>query len=391
MQVKLTFIVTSKLLFVDNRIEYFVSHRLELAKKARDAGYEVHVTALTFGDETQIREAGFQFHPISRRRRTGRVVDELALIYRLLKLYRLLQPGIVHHVTLRAILYGGVLARVLSLRAVVNSVTGLGHMFSSESRSMSVLRLFVGSSIGWGMKRPRVRAIFQNTDDQLLFLNRGWLQEEQAVLIRGSGVDPVAFPFSEPSSSSTRTVLFAARLLKYKGIEEFVEAAILLSTKFPDVVFAVAGDQDADNPAAVDDVSLARWKRESPVQFLGQCSDMASVLRGASIVCLPSYYREGVPKVLIEAASVGRPIVTSDMPGCREIVVDGLNGLLVPPRSAAALARALGILLADPERCGEMGRAGRDIVERGFSMSHVIDSTIAVYGSVLGIEPAATS
>jgi glycosyltransferase involved in cell wall biosynthesis len=276
----------------------------------------------------------------------------------------------------------------MRIPAVVNSVTGLGYLFSTDGVSARTIQAMIGLVFRYCSARDRVVTIFQNTDDMALFVEKRWAKRDQAVLIRGSGVDLKVFPYHELADASRPLVLFPSRLLMHKGISEFVGAAQRLKNDFPNVSFAVAGDLDPDNPASLSEETLRRWTEQGNVEFWGYCDNMSTAYGQATIVCLPSYYREGVPKALIEAAATGRAIVTTNMPGCRELVVDGVNGLLVPPRDIDALTSALRALLNDLPRCREMGAEGRRVVEAGYSLSDVTTHTVALYERLLGSEKA---
>lgn len=373
-----------KILYVDNRVSYVVSHRLPLLQAARERGFEVHVTTLTEGDASRLEAAGFAYHEISTRGRSNNPFDEVGLIYKLSRLYRRLEPDLVHHVTLRSILYGGTAARLASRPSVVDSVTGLGYLFSGSSWRVRLARRGVLLVLRGIMRHPQHRVIFQNPDDARLFRRAGIVPEERAVLIKGSGVSLDAFPLRPfPNGQEAPAVLMASRLLWHKGVGEFVEAARRLQAEGVEARFLLAGGHDPDNPAAIPRRVLERWHEEEVIEWLGYCDDMPALLAGVSLVCLPSYYREGVPKVLIEAAATGRPIVATRMPGCKEIVQDGVTGLLVPPQDSRALAEAIGQLVQDPERAEAMGHRGREHVRAAFSLEHVVNRTLQTYRAVL--------
>lgn len=373
-----------RILYVDNRVSYVVSHRLPLLQAARDRGFDVHVTTLTEGDASELEAAGVTYHEISSGGRSNNPFDEVGLIYKLSRLYRRLDPDLVHHVTLRSILYGGIAARLVSRPPVVDSVTGLGYLFSGSSWKVRLARKSVLLALRGIMRHPQHRVIFQNPDDARLFERAGIVPEERAVLIKGSGVSLDVFPLkSFPNGQEAPAVLMASRLLWHKGVGEFVEAARCLRAKGVEARFLLAGEYDPDNPASIPRRVLERWHEEGVIEWLGYCDDMSGLLARVSLVCLPSYYREGVPKVLIEAAATGRPIVATRMPGCKEIVEDGVTGLLVPPQDGNALAEAIGRLMQDPQRSEEMGRRGRERVRAAFSLEHVVNRTLQTYQAVL--------
>jgi glycosyltransferase involved in cell wall biosynthesis len=265
--------------------------------------------------------------------------------------------------------------------AVVNAVSGLGYLFLGSMRAR-LLRPLVMRLYRLALRYRRSRTIFQNPDDRDLFVGAGLLRAEQAVLIRGSGVNCATFvPQAEPDG--VPIVMLPARILWDKGVGEFVDAARRIRQHDARVRFVLVGDPDPGNPAAVPSAMLDAWMREGVIESWGHRRDMPGVLSSATVVVLPSY-REGLPKALLEAAACGKPVVTTDVPGCREIVQHNVNGLLVPVRDAPALADAIRLLLQSPSLRQRFGRAGRLIVEREFAEHLVIEQTLGVYRRLLG-------
>ena len=306
---------------------------------------------------------------------------ELIVLIRLVLLYRREKPDLVHQVALKPVLYGSIAARMTGSLRVVNAIAGMGFIFSSTALLARLLRpLIVGAFRMLLGGRDRL-LILQNPDDLQLLVDAKVTVADQVRLIRGSGVDPQYFTWSaEPAG--VPLVVLASRMLWDKGIAEFVDAARLLRTEGVAARFVLVGDTDADNPAAVPPAQLAAWRDEGIIEWWGRRDDMPVVLASANLVCLPSY-REGLPKVLLEAAACGRAIVATDVPGCREIVADGDNGLLVRVRDAVTLAAALGVLLTDPVRRQRMGQRGRDRVLAEFSEATVVAETLTVYRELL--------
>jgi glycosyltransferase involved in cell wall biosynthesis len=264
---------------------------------------------------------------------------------------------------------------------VVNALAGLGYVFSSDSRAARTLRPVIKASMRMLLNDDGTKVILQNPDDAEVVCESIGVARDRVVQIRGSGVDPEIFRFV-PEPQGAPVVMLASRLLWDKGVGEFVEAAEILRAEGREARFMLVGDADDANPASIDDGTLGTWKRSGTVELWGRREDMPDVLPQAHIVCLPSY-REGLPKVLIEAASCGRPIVTTDAPGCREIVHHGENGLLVPVRDAKALADAIRTLLDDPDLRSRMGQAGRELVKKEFTIDAVVKSTLGVYETLL--------
>lgn len=370
-----------RLLYLVTEDWYFCSHRLPLAVAARAAGYEVSVATRVTDHGPAIRDAGLDLIPLQLSRRSQNPLRELATIAQLIAIYRRVRPDIVHHVAVKPVLYGSLAARIARIPAVVNALAGMGYLFSSRELKARVLRPFVELAYRALIARPNSRLILQNPDDLALLRSRGIADPQRTVLIRGSGVDLATFA-AVPEPVGVALVVLPARLLRDKGVVEFVEAARQLRAQGASARFVLVGAPDPDNPAAIAPELLRQWIAEGLVESWGWRDDMAEVFRECHIVCLPSY-REGLPKALIEAAACGRPIVTCDVPGCREVVTDGDNGWLVPARDATALARALGRLIADPPLRARMGARSRSRAEAEFSIDGVIERTLALYRQCL--------
>ncbi len=370
-----------KILFVVNDAPFFLSHRLPLALAARDAGYEVHVATPDSPLSGTIQKHGLHFHAIPLHRSSTRLWKELKSFRSLLQLYRRLQPDLVHHVTIKPVLYGGAAARLAKVPAVVYAVPGLGHVFLHDGMKARLMRTAVKQVYGYVFNHSHAKVIFQNPDDRRLMEEAQLVDADDVVLIRGSGVDLNAFvPHAEPEGAPV--VVLAARMLWEKGVGEFVDAARQMREQNIDVRFVLAGDSDPGNPSAVPMWQLEQWHDSGIVEWLGACDDMARIFAEAHVVCLPSY-REGLPKVLIEAAACGLPIVTTDVPGCREVVRHEENGLLVPVRNATALAAALRRLIASPALRQFLGKRGREIAVAEFALEKVVQQTLAIYAELL--------
>lgn len=372
-----------RVLIVDNRVALFLSHRLPLARALKQAGLEVHVTTLTGGAHERIEAEGFTYHVVTKEKRSNNPLREGHTLVNLIRLYRRLQPELCHHFSLRPVLYGNIASRFVRRAAVIDAITGLGYLFSAHSLTARALRFTFRTGLLVVKRRRSHRFIFQNSDDVRLFQQLGLASEEESTLIKGSGVQMDRFTH-EPEPDATPVVLLAARMLRHKGVGEYVEAARRLQKRGVQARFVLAGDHDPDNPSSLSPSRLQAWHEEGVVEWWGHCENMPEVFSRVHIVCLPSYYREGVPRVLIEAASCGRPIVTTDAPGCREIVREGENGLLVPPQDSLALTNALLKLIRNKKMREAMGKRGRAMVEKEFSMQCVLSSTMDVYDELLG-------
>jgi glycosyltransferase involved in cell wall biosynthesis len=280
-------------------------------------------------------------------------------------------------------LYGSTVARLLGQPHVVNTLAGLGYMFGGHGLVARLRRAatLLAYRVAWAA--PGLRAIFENADDRALFVDAGILDGERATVVAGTGIDPERYTFT-PEQDGEPVVLLASRLLWEKGVGEFVAAAERLKARGVAARFLIAGAPDEFNPGSVSRDDLERWVRQGTVEWIGLRNDMPAVIGGCHLLVLPSYYPEGVPRILIEAASMGRAIVTTDTPGCRDVVRHGENGVLVPPRDVDALADAIAGLLANPERRRAMGAAGRRRVLAEFAEDLVVKRYLDVYRSLLG-------
>lgn len=366
-----------KLLFVVSGAKFFFSHRLALAKAAQKIGYEVHVATPPNEFTDRIVAEGLQHHPIYLDRGGLNPVKDIFSVFSLWRLYRRLRPDIVHHVTVKPILYGSIAARWSKVPAIVNAFTGLGFVFIDQSAKIKFLRRLLARGFKYGFKLKKMCAIFQNTDDRDQFVKAEIIRAENCVLIRGSGVSMSLFAPTKESDEKVLIVL-AARMLWDKGILEFVEAASYLKNKNVNARFALIGGIDEANPTAVNEKQLHQWVSEGIIEWWGERHDMPAIMQQAHVVCLPSY-REGLPRVLVEAAASARPIVATDTPGCRDVVCHGENGFLVPVKNSEALAEALEALIRSPQLRYEMGLKGRELIEREHALERIIDQTLAVY------------
>ncbi len=366
-----------KLLFLVTEDWYFCSHRLPPARAAQAAGYDVIVATRVERQGAEIKAEGFKLVPLNWRRRSRNPFRELAAIAEIVQVYRRERPDIVHHVALKPVLYGSLAALIVRGPAVVNALAGMGFLFTSRSRLATVLRAVVSRIFRVLLNARGNVLILQNPDDMAVLVSDGLVEPSRVRLIRGSGVDIKRFrPL--PEAAGALVVMLAARMLWDKGVGEFVAAASALRARGVTARFVLVGDGDADNPASIPDAQLKAWHESGVVEFWGRWDDMPAAFAQAHIVCLPSY-REGLPKVLLEAAACSRPIVATDAPGCREIVRHGENGLLVPLRDAISLADAIELLLGDASLRLKMGRRGRQLVESEFSDVQVALQTLAVY------------
>lgn len=364
-----------KLLFFITEDYYVVSHRLPLAVAAQEAGYDVAIVTRVRNHGEVIRRAGLRLIPFENQRGTLNPFADIRMLWRLARLYRREQPDIVHHVAMKPVLYGSLAAKLTGRRPrVVNAIAGMGWLFTSDAGHAQWLKAIVRRLLGrFGADGL---AIVQNPDDAEMLVSLG-IARSRIRMIAGAGVDLTAFHPAAPEPGAL-SVVMPTRLLWDKGVAEFVGAARILRTRYPNVRFVLAGEPDPLNPATVTNADVDAWVREGVVDYLGFVSEMPRLLAESHIVCLPSY-REGLPKSLVEAAAAGRAIVTTDVPGCREVVQHGYNGLLVPSRTTDALASALERLITDPELRDEMGRRSRALAEARFGIETIVQQTLAIY------------
>ena len=367
------------LLFLVTEDWYFCLHRLPIARAARDAGFRVIVATQVRDHGELLAREGFEVIPMRWTRGSLNPLHMLSELRQIMTIYRERQPDLVHHVALRPSLYGSMAAALTGVAPVLNNLAGLGLAFSSRGILNGFMRAVLTRAFKWLFGRPGSCTVVENSDDQAFLVDKAGLAAGSVILIRGIGVDTERFaPTLEPKGD-VPVVTLVSRMLWPKGIGELVQAARILRERGVAVRIRLVGTPDTTSRVAVPAGQLAQWQAEGLVEWLGHRDDIPELWRTSNIAVLPSYYREGVPRSLLEAAACGRAIVTTDMPGCREIVEHGVNGLLVPPRDASALADAIAQLAADAAMRRRMGQAGRALVEKVFSEESTVEQTLAVY------------
>ena len=366
-------------LFVVTEDWYFHSHRLTLALEARAAGYIVIVATRCARHASVLREHGLEVVDIPFDRSLRRPDRDFASFRALRRLLHTRRPDLVHAVSLKPILLA--LAAAPDRSRCIAAFTGLGYIFSSRDRRAAVLRSLVRGWLRHLLRGERAWTLVQNADDRTLLAEAGIGSATRTALIAGAGVDLEAYPCVAEPVADPPLVLLPARLLVDKGVYEFVAAARALLATGVAVRCVLVGHHDTDNPGAVATGDLARWQRDGTVEWWGHRDDMAAVYAAASVVCLPSY-REGLPKVLLEAGATGRALVTTDVPGCRDVVEHGVTGLLVPARDSDALVSALRALIADAPLRARLAGAMRLRVEQCFDSARIAAETLALYERV---------
>jgi len=346
-----------KILFVVNVDWFFISHRLILAEEAIKNGYEVTVACTDTGRKEEIESVGAKFINFTFERSGTNPIKEIATLLKFYKLYKKVNPDVVHHITLKPITYGSIISRLLNI-PTLNAVSGLGFNFTEDKNGLSTK--LMTSLMKFGFKNDKLVCIFQNDDDKATVKNRGIIEDKTHIVkIKGAGVDLDNFAFSIPQLKDKLSVILPARLLWDKGVKEFYEASQILKAEYKGKVeFNLVGVADIDNKAGVSEEELKNWIDVDFFKRIDYQKNMVPIYTESDIVVLPSY-REGMPKTLLEACSIGRPIVTTDAIGCRECVDEGVNGFKVPVKNSKQLADRISKLIDDRDLRLSMGKKSR--------------------------------
>ena len=372
---------------------YLWNFRLPLASRLKDSGFDVLLVSPPGPYGARLRDAGFRWQALAMDRLSLNPWREMRVLADLVRLYWRERPDIVHHFTIKCVVHGAVAAALTGVPARVHAVIGLGYVFTSPALKARLLRPLVRRLLRRALTIRGSRLILQNAGDLAAFQRMRLADVRRMRLIEGSGVDTGRFrPAAEPVlSGRTTQVLLASRLLWDKGISEYVEAARTLRAASLPIRCLLAGAPDPGNPASIPQAQLDAWAAEGIIELLGQVEDMPAQLARTDIAVLPSYYGEGLPKSLIEATACALPLITTDVPGCRDVVTDGQDGLIVPVRNAPALAAAIRALHEDPKRARQLGRAARRKALAQFDERIVISRTLEVYAELSGAREVLTS
>ena len=372
-------VVPRHLVYVITEDWFFASHFLDRAKAAVSKGYKVSVITRCRETAREFRQYGLAPINIEFSRRGLNPITELITIFRLRTILKRIRPDIVHNVALKPVVLGSLAAQFAGVRNVVNAPVGMGYVFTSEENKARILRPIVKALIRYSLGRQARRVIIENNDDFKNLVAGGFAKNDSIALIKGAGVDTEKFNYKPEPDGQVR-VIMVSRLLRDKGVQEFANAAKLVKARENNVQFVLVGDVDDGNPTSLTAEQLTELRKSRDVTWLGARTDIYELLAASHIACLPSY-REGLPKSLIEAASAGRPIVTTDVPGCREVVTHMVNGLLVQPRDVTALASAIEKLVNDPKLRQSMGKENRSKAESEYANEIIIAQTHGVYDS----------
>lgn len=383
-----------RIAYVVNHVAFFVSHRLPLAVGAKRAGFDVCLLTGQAGSQEMEQAAVTQLQvaDVSHKRTvfSSSGMNPLRELVGLLQLVRFLlrfRPDVVHCASPKGVLYGGIAARLCRVRGLVLAISGMGYAYTAGTGHGCVrafVRRMYGALAGFAFRHPNTRVIVQNRDDYQSVIENGLAPPQWVRLIPGSGVDLAFFDGCNPVNKA-RMVLLPARMLKDKGVEEFVVAARQLKALAPEWRFVLAGTADYDNPSAISLAQLRAWEAEGCIEWLGHVENMTPLFCAAAIVCLPSY-REGMPKALLEAAAAGCAVVTTDVTGCREAIEPGVTGDLVPVQDSEGLAKALLSLVKDEPRRLAYGAKGQARARAMFSVASVVSQTLEIYKGLLGHE-----
>lgn len=372
----------TKILLSANTDWYLYNFRFSLIHLLRDQGYELVLVTPPGKFSSYFEENGFRWIPWNVERQSIVPWSELSAILELNRIFQQEKPELVHNHTIKSVLYGSLVARINRMPNVVNSITGRGYVFLSNEAKAERLKLLAKLLYKLAFRNPNFAAIFENEGDRQYFIQEHLVRKERTWLITGVGVDINRFT-PQPEPAGIPVILYSGRLLWDKGVGLLVDAVKLLRQQNISAQLALVGEPDPGNPASIPKSQIETWVKDGLAEWWGWQSDMNNVYGRSNMVALPTTYGEGVPTVLLEAAACGRSIVASDIPGCREVVQDGVNGKLISPDNPASLAAALSALVIDPDLRGRMGLTGRRLIEEKFTVDIVNEATLAVYRSVL--------
>ena len=357
---------------------YLYNFRLSLAEFIRSNGDQLILLSPQGTYVQKLKNMGFKWIEINLSRKGHNPFKEIATISQIASIYRAEKPDLVHHFTVKCVIYGSLAAKLTGVKKIINAITGLGYIFLNENIKARIIRWIVKIFYRFSLRNTMV--VFQNEDDLQLFQRNHLIIQDQTQIVPGSGVDIDKFtPIKEPDGITS--VILIARLLRDKGIYEFVEAAKIIIGQSHNVRFILVGDIDEGNPASLTQNELQDWLEKGVIEWWGWRDDVINVYHSANIVCLPSY-REGISRTLIEAGACGKPLVTTNVPGCKQVVIDGENGFVVPQKNAEELAKALVKLIINPKLRKVMGMRSREIVTKTFSSSIINSQTLALYEKI---------
>ena len=372
--------MSKKILFVVNVDWFFISHRLPLALEALKRGYEVHIACGITDKKEYLESLGLKVHPLNLSRSGTGIKGEIKAFFEIYRILKEINPNIAHFVTIKPVLYGGIASRFLSIHKKVFSISGLGFIFIKQGFKVTFIRIIVKTMYKFALGGKNSHVIVQNPDDKAVVNS---IVKVPITLIRGSGVDLSQYEYIEENNQKIK-VSMACRLLKDKGVFEYIEAAKIIKNlefkieNYSNVEFELYGDIDIHNPASLTSDDIKKIKKDGFLSVYGFSIDIAKVFCDSNIVVLPSY-REGLPKVLIEAAACGRAVVTTDVPGCRDAIEPNVTGLLCEVKDIESLARMIEKLIIDEKLRNRMGYEGRKLAEQEFDINKVVEKHFEIY------------
>ena len=372
--------MTKKILFVINVDWFFISHRLPLALEALKKGYEVHLACGISDKKEYLEKLGIKVHPLNLSRSGTGIKGELKAFIEIFNVLKKVTPDIAHFVTIKPVLYGGIASRFFGGFRKVFAISGLGFVFVAQTLKAKIVRTIVRAMYKIALGGKNSHVIVQNPEDKKVILSFNVTEDKNITLIKGSGVDLEQY-FYKISENNIPKIVMASRLLKEKGVFEFAQAAKILENKNLKVEFELYGEIDEGNPNSLTKTDLEKISKIGNFEIKGFSSDIKSVFQKSDIVVLPSYYGEGLPKVLIEAAACGRAIITTDMPGCKDTIIENQTGLFCKTKDAESLAFQIEKLILDKDLRNSMGEAGRVLAEKEFDIKKVVKKHFDIYES----------
>jgi glycosyltransferase involved in cell wall biosynthesis len=368
-----------KLLFLVNNLSFFMSHRLPIAKAALVSGFDVVIGVGEFGtaDPKLLKHKNFKVILVPMQRGGTNLFNEFKTFFYIWRFFKKEKPDLVHLISIKPYLYGGIIARLMSIPSLVSTISGLGTLFTTNNLKNIFLRLLLYYIYKLTFAHSNQKIIVQNNDDLKLLVKWGVLNHSKTKLIKGSGVKLWDFKnFDE--IDELPVICFSGRIIAEKGVYEFISAARLLKKRGVNARFYLAGSRDTKNPTAPSNIVYNKMKINSFVKFLGYQKDIPTLYANSHVVCLPSH-REGFPKALMEAAAASRAVVTTDVAGCRDAIIPGKTGIIVPVKNPQKLADALQWLIEHPKERIAMGKAGRKLAEKEFSIEKIVKEHLEIY------------
>jgi len=372
-----------KLFLILNHMDCFWTRRLPIALEAQTQGWDVHVCAHGALEDDKLSKMGFTGYELPDAKGKFSVFANLHIVYAVWRTIRDNDPDIVHAMTLKYGFFTGLACRFMKAVPQVHTIAGLGYLFSGDDLKSKVLKLLVGPFLRFSLRQKQSFISFQNPDDMRLLIDHGYVEEERSILIRGSGVDLDFYDYHPEPSSEKPLVILPTRLIHEKGVSVFIEACKILHERGIEADYQIAGGGAPYNPREISAEQMQAMLDGSPVKWLGHVDDMPALYAAANLIVYPSYYGEGVPKVLLEAAATGRAIITTDNTGCREAVEDGKTGILIPIKDAEATANAMATLIQDATLRSKMGKAAREFAKDHYDVKSVVARTLKIYDRAL--------